>query len=254
MDAWFSIARLDRDTYVIREPQHWEETNCFLLCGETQALLIDTGLGVADLKGVVEGLTQLPVQVVLTHAHWDHIGGLRQFDSVAVHEAESEWLSGRFPLPLTAVKQELLRGACGFPPAFDPDAYALYQGGAQRLLREGDRLELGGRSLLVLHTPGHSPGHCCFYEPARKALFSGDLLYRGCLDAFYPSTDPKRFLASVRRLQALDVARIFPGHHTPELPGSMIDEVEAGLSSLEREGKLCHGSGFFDFGSFQVHL
>lgn len=59
--------------------------------------------------------------------------------------------------------------------------------------QDGDRFELGSRTLVVVHTPGHSPGHCCFYEPERNYLYSGDLIYKGCLDAFYPTTDLQQF-------------------------------------------------------------
>lgn len=74
-------------------------------------------------------------------------------------------------------------------------------------------MDLGDRTLKVIHTPGHSPGHCCFYEPDRKYLYSGDLIYHGCLDAFYPATDLQQFFQSVRKVRALSVRRILPGHH-----------------------------------------
>ena len=92
---------------------------------------------------------------------------------------EAAWLSGGFPLPPAAVKKNLTAGACGFPADFDIDRYEIYQGGAGRLLFDGDSLDLGGRRLSVLHTPGHSPGHVCFWEPERGYLFSGDLVYAG---------------------------------------------------------------------------
>ncbi len=133
-------------------------------------------------------------------------------------------------------------------------AYQIYQGPAQRILHDGDCLELGDRRLLVIHTPGHSPGHCCFCEPDRKYLYSGDLLYKGCLDAFYPTTDPQLFLQSIRRIQEYTVNRILPGHHSLEIPVSMIADIEGGFSKLQREGKLQQGNGIFDFGDFQIHI
>ena len=67
------------------------------------------------------------------------------------------------------------------------------------ILHDEDCIDLGNRKLVVIHTPGHSPGHCCFYEADRKYLYSGDLIYSGCLDAFYPSTNPQEFWKSVRK-------------------------------------------------------
>lgn len=225
-----------------------------MLCGDERAVLIDTGLGISNIRNVVDELTDRPVLVVTTHVHWDHIGGHKWFSDIAVHEREKEWLSSRFPLPLSVVRENLTRIPCDFPTDFDPAAYQIYQGEPQQLLRDGDCLELGGRTLLVIHTPGHSPGHCCFYEPARRYLYSGDLIYEGCLDMFYPTTDPQLFLQSVRRIQKCEISRVFPGHHALDLPVSLIGDVEAGLSQLEREGKLSQGKGLFDFGSFQIHI
>ena len=100
MDTWFTIEKIDSQTFVLSEYKHWEETHCYLLCGEDKALLIDTGLGVSNIKEVVEELTALPVTVFTTHIHWDHIGGHRYFDCIGVHKEEKEWLSKKFPLSL----------------------------------------------------------------------------------------------------------------------------------------------------------
>ena len=158
-------------------------------------------------------LTFLPITVAATHAHWDHIGGHKYFAEFAVHETEKEWLSGSFPLPLEAVKKNLLRGRCSFPKEFDIDRYEIFQGEPKRLLHDGDSFELGNRLVEVVHTPGHSPGHCCFYEAERRYLYAGDLVYRGCLDAFYPTTDPRAFLRSLKKLEKLEIDKLLPAHH-----------------------------------------
>ena len=82
MKDWFTVEKIDEDTYAISEYQHWEETHCYLLCGTKRALLIDTGLGVANIKEVVDKLTMLPIFVVTTHVHWDHIGGHQYFENI----------------------------------------------------------------------------------------------------------------------------------------------------------------------------
>ena len=114
MDNWFTIEQIDRDTFSISEYKHWEETHCYLLCGEKCAILIDTGLGVSNIRKIVDSLTELPVMAVTTHVHWDHIGGHKYFDNIAVHEAEKDWLSVRFPIPLQVVKNNLTRIPCDF--------------------------------------------------------------------------------------------------------------------------------------------
>ncbi len=82
---WFTVEPIDRDTFAISEWKHWEETHSYLLRGSDRAVLIDTGLGVSDIKQVVDSLTSLPIQVVTTHVHWDHIGGHGHFRDIAVH-------------------------------------------------------------------------------------------------------------------------------------------------------------------------
>ena len=108
--------------------------------------------------------------------------------------------------------------------------------------------------LTVLHTPGHSPGHCCFYEEERGHLFTGDLIYQGCLDAFYPTTDPLSFRQSVQKVRSLPVRRLLPGHHSLELPVSLVDRVAEAFDGLDRQGQLHQGAGAFSFDGFQIHL
>ena len=121
-------------------------------------------------------------------------------------------------------------------------------------MHDGDCFDLGGRTIRVLHTPGHSPGHCCFYELEKRYLYSGDLVYKGCLDAFYPSTDPLLFYQSVKRLLELDVNRVFPGHHDMEIPVSLIGEINECFSQIEQNGQLKQGKGLFDFGDVKIHI
>ena len=130
MNGWFTVERIDTQTFAISEYQHYEETHCYLLCGQNKAALIDTGLGVSNIKCVVNHLTTLPVTVFTTHVHWDHIGGHKHFDRIAVHEAEINWIDGSFPLPLEAVKAQLTKLPCAFPEDFDVDVLLIYDDNA----------------------------------------------------------------------------------------------------------------------------
>mgnify|MGYP003294058001 CR=1 FL=1 len=254
LDNWFTVEKIDEATYVISEYKHKEETHCYLLIGNEKALLIDTGLGVANIKEVVNVITDLPIMVVVTHVHWDHIGGHKYFDNVAVHENEKEWLMGNFPLPLEIVKRNLFDENCEFPEGFDAESYEIFHGIPQLILYDNDEIDLGNRKVQVIHTPGHSPGHCCFYESERCYLYSGDLVYKGCLDMFYPTTNPELFAQSIRKINELDVRRILPGHHNLKVPVQMISEIEKAFLYLKNDGNLEQGKGLFEFGEFQIHL
>ena len=253
MRGWFTVERLDDSTFAISEYRHWEETHCYLLIGTERSLLIDTGLGVADIRGTVEGLTGLPVAAAVTHAHWDHIGGLRQFPEFYAPKAELDWVRGNFPLPIAAVRR-MLSDRCELPEGFDPERYELFRGEPARALADGDVIDLGGRRLEAVHTPGHSPGHLCFWEPERGYLFTGDLAYRGTLYANYPSTDPQAYLASLERVAALPAQRIFPGHHALDIEPELLARMRGAFRALDAEGRLCHGAGTVDFGDWSVAL
>lgn len=251
---WFHIEKIDNETFAISEYGHWEETHCYLLLGTERAVLIDTGLGVANIKTVVDSITSLPVLVITTHVHWDHIGGHKHFRDFAVHEKEFAWIYEKFPIPLQMVKENLTRNPCEFPSDFNIESYQVFQGMPLFTMRDGDIIELGNRSLQVFHTPGHSPGHCCFYEKERGYLYSGDLIYSGCLDAFYPSTNPIDFMHSVDKIRKLYIQKICPSHYEINIPIVMANRIYNAFCKIHSQNKLKQGNGMFDFGDFQIHI
>lgn len=151
-------------------------------------------------------------------------------------------------------KNNIMCNPCDFPSDFNVEKYQIFQGVPQMILHDEDCIDLGNRKLVVIHTPGHSPGHCCFYEADRKYLYSGDLIYSGCLDAFYPSTNPQEFWKSVRKIQSLKISRILPGHHHLSIPVTIIDKIETAFHNLSNEGKLKQGNGIFSYEGFQIHI
>jgi glyoxylase-like metal-dependent hydrolase (beta-lactamase superfamily II) len=80
---WFEVYELPSEVYALYEPGQFEEVISYLVQGEERAALVDTGNGISDIKGLVEELTDLPVMVVNTHAHGDHIGMNHVFEEVA---------------------------------------------------------------------------------------------------------------------------------------------------------------------------
>ena len=253
MKDWFTIDQVDESTYIISEYHHWEETHCYLLIGSERALLIDTGLGVCNIYEQVRRLTDKPVTAVATHIHWDHIGGHKYFPEFYAHEAELDWLNGKFPLPLQAVKN-MVADRCELPEDFCFDGYAIFQGKPGRLLDDGDTIDLGGRTIQVLHTPGHSPGHLCFWEDEKGYLYSGDLVYEGTLFANYPSTDPQGYLTSLEKIAVLPIKQLFPGHHSLNISPELVVKMRDAFRRLNEDDKLCHGSGTYNYGDWAIAL
>lgn len=254
MNNWFSVESVDKSTFAISEYKHWEQMHSYLVIGDEKAALIDTGLGVGNIRSIVSQITRLPIQVITTHAHWDHIGGHRYFDAISIHRDDAQWLSERFPIPLTVVKSNLMKEPCEFPEDFKIDSYTVFQGKPSVILQDNDVVDLGNRSLRVIHTPGHSPGHICLYERDTGYLFSGDLIYKGTLDAFYPSTSPVDFLNSVKKVDTLTVTRILPAHYSLDIPVSIVKDIGDAFEKIDRQGNLLHGKGVFEFRDFSIHL
>jgi len=172
-------------------------TNTYLV-GRRDPILIDTGAGVADYLPLMErylgerGFSQ-PSRVILTHRHRDHMGGVGQ-------------LRGRFRGLRVA---KMIHKDSGLPEPMDD-------------LRDGQKVEGEGVTLMPIHTPGHASDHLCYYLVEEKAVFTGDVILGGSTTVI-PSEDGDLgdYLASLRRLQRLDVRRIYPAH------GPVIEDAPA---------------------------
>lgn len=253
MGDWFTIDIIDEDTYIISEYRHWEETHCYLLNGTEKSLLIDTGLGICNIYDEVVKLTDKPVIAAATHIHWDHIGGHGFFPEFYAHGEEVNWLNGDFPLSAETVRNMVV-DRCDLPEGFDVSGYTMFQGMPKRVLKDRDIIDIGGRVIEVLHTPGHSPGHMCFWEKETGYLFTGDLVYKDTLFAYYPSTDPTAYLASLEKIAELSASRVFPAHHSLDIKPEIIVRMRDEFRALKEKGMLCHGSGTFEFGDWAVWM
>ena len=253
MNDWFTINEIDKDTYVISEYRHWEETHCYLLNGTKRSLLIDTGLGICNISEVISELTDKPVTAIATHIHWDHIGGHKYYPDFYAHEAELDWLNGGFPQPLETIKEYVV-DRCELPTDFQINEYKFFQGKPTKILHGGEHIDLGGRMVAVIHTPGHAPGHMRFWEANTGYLFTGDLVYKDTLTAWFPSTDPKAYLKSLETVSELPAKRVFPAHHSLDIQPELLTRMRKAFRELKANGKLHHGSGTFDYGDWSVWL
>ena len=154
----------------------------YVIEGTEQAVVLDAGTGVSDLKAVVEKLVQKPYIVVATHGHMDHVGGIAQFGSVYIHRADVPCFS--LPEETNPVGLFKRRKFCDRAiVAYGQDALPFSPETIQpvdmskiqvKTYEDGDVFQLGGRTLEAIHVPAHSYGSCCFLDKEDRILFAGD--------------------------------------------------------------------------------
>jgi hydroxyacylglutathione hydrolase len=172
--------------------------NCYLLLDEKKAIIDVGGDAEFILRAIKRYIDPKELDYVfLTHSHYDHAaaaGYLKGIARIAIHEEEMRLLRLQKFAPVFGIRFK----------AFEPDI----------LLKGGEVFELGEISLEVLHTPGHSPGSVCFYEPEKKWLFSGDTVFAyGSFGRYdLPGGDGRLLLESIEKLSRLDVVNLYPGH------------------------------------------
>lgn len=238
-DPWFEVYQISPQVFVIYEPHQFEETIGYLITGEKQALLFDTGMGISDVKKVVDELTKLPVIVLNSHTHNDHVGGNWQF--ATVYGMDTDFTRANAKGSREDAQSELEPGSiCGdLPKGFDAKAYATKPWHISRFLHDGNKIDLGGRTIEILSTPGHTPDAICLLDRANGLLFTGDTYYPAPIWLFRPETDLDAYVASVKRLAALEpqIKLVIGAHNVPVAPPSVLPRLVAAIESV-RAGKV----------------
>ncbi len=226
---WFDVYKLGEGTYAIYEPNQFEEAICYLVEGTERAVLIDAGTGIGDIRVVINDLTDLPVSVLLTHEHYDHIGQAYRFEEVAAFEDSAAlWVlrEGRDnPSLQRYLTDEYLWKP--LPEGFDPTEWIIPSLVPTQLLHDGEIVDLGNRELEVIYTPGHSPGSVCLLDRANRMLWTGDIFFPGPLYAFGPDVDLDAYVESIDRIAALvdDYDHVLSGHNDPWVASEVIPRV-----------------------------
>ncbi|WP_439185168.1 MBL fold metallo-hydrolase [Carboxylicivirga taeanensis] len=225
---WYQIQELDRSTYIISEPLSSQRNSCFLIIGEQEAILLDAGTGenkMQSMAQVADSLSPVPITLLLSHFHFDHIGGASDFKAIGLPALPflMNRLSADSILALT--KTDVL----------SDDTLCLK---ISKLYSVGTAIDLGKRKIQVLHTPGHSKASITLIDHARRYIFTGDLIYNDLLLI----NNCEAYLQSINTIDAHSNSgyRIFGSHGTAEVNYKHLAKVKKAILAYQA------GDGSFD--------
>lgn len=203
----------------------------FFFIGTEKILLVDTGFGRVDLTARIREVSDLPIEVLLTHGHVDHIGGLKQFGECFVNERDNSML------PEDIKKKPL---------------------------KDGDKIDLGNFVFEVIEIPGHTEGSVVLLERNRKILIAGDSVQEGPIFMFGDVSKFDSYIASMEKLNKFkkNIKTIYSAHNTlsygPEYikyciedaklfkAGKIVPEVSEAMGKTRKTYKGKHVSFFAD--------
>ena len=255
MQDGLSVAPIDDSFWRITEPGYARPSHCYLIAGTERAALIDSGLGMLDIRATVEELTTLDVVVLQTHAHPDHAGGSHRFDRVYAHPQAVEKLRiGWSNMELRYTLETYFKDR-PLAAAVDPETFTISPCAEVLELDNRGVVDLGDRQLDVFFTPGHAPDNVSFLELERGWLFTGDSILKGQI-AIEDSRAYRRSLGELVKLADL-AAALYPGHGESPIEPGFVRRVRQGftdaLADRTPSGFLA-GFATFQFDDFGIML
>jgi glyoxylase-like metal-dependent hydrolase (beta-lactamase superfamily II) len=259
-DGWFDVYELPGHVYAMYEPRQEQQVLCYLIVGDKQALLFDSGLGMGRLGEVVRRLTSLPVVVLNSHTHFDHVGGNYEFSTIYAVDSDFTRKNAQGHPNSYMLKNAGPSGACPpLPVGFDFSKYTIKPFPITHTIHNGDIIDLGGRQLEVLLTPGHTPDALCLLDRTQKELFTGDTFYPDEIWLWWPETDLDAYQKSIERIAALapSLRILRPAHAAPEADPALLAAVARSLPQA-RSGKMSYkiepGRHTYQFSGFSIAL
>lgn len=202
----YDIIRIDDHTWRVEE----EKVRFFLLEGEKEALLVDSGFRIRNAKEIAESLTDRPVKLLNTHADVDHIGSNLEFEAIYMHPDECVNYHRRH-----------------------------HKSGEIIPIRDSDVIDLGGRPLEVIAIPGHTPGSVAILDRDRRVLFGGDSIQDGTVFMYGSQRNLKAYQHSLGKLQRFTdkIDAIYPSHGNFPLRPEWIRELDHAVERI-RNGEI----------------
>lgn len=255
-NSWFEVYKVTANTYAIYEPFQWQEAISYLLLGSENALLVDTLQGVGDLKSVVDQLTNLPIIVMNTHSHYDHVSSNYQFDTI--YGLDTPYTAGNSKGHSNAdIGSSMTMDTIwkNLPEEFDISKYESKAYEIDKFVEDGEIIDIGGRKIQVIFTPGHSPDSVILVDKANRMMFTGDTFYPAPIYVYSETTSFEDFFITSQIMFGYrnDVDYLMPGHNETMQPASYLDELRAATmavinpTTLFQQGRNRRTYNFGDF-------
>lgn len=208
----YTVRKIDERTWGLTGP---EGANIYLLAGDERAVLIDAGFGDDEHVRVVKELTDLPVSLLLSHGHGDHVSGAKFWSEAGINEKDAEL----------------------FNKYYTGDGIKLHY------YKDGEVIDLGNRKIEVIFTPGHSKGGVVFLDRESKQLFSGDTIMNQPVFLQFEYSSVEEYKTSIEKIHSLKnyIENIYPGHRNYPLKNNVLDYF------LESSNKAIDGIGEEEF-------
>ena len=235
---WLYCFRLPGNVYAIYELLHDQQAMAFLIPGEERALLLDTCVGLHNIREVAESLTDLPITVLNSHDHFDHIGGNALFEEVWCYNdpaAIAHLTAGPSERELQEIRNrtKYVRVILDFQG--ESVSESIPGKAPTGTVEDGQIIDLGGRKLEVIHTPGHQPSCIMLLDRENHLLFTGDMFYPGPMYCMFSDSSFPDYVKSIRKAvntaEENGVEQVYTSHN---LPTASTEDLRRYADFLER--------------------
>ncbi len=233
---WFEVYEVQDGIFAISEPYQWQEVISYLIIGNEFALLFDTGNGIGNIKAVADSITKLPIRVLNSHSHYDHVGGNADFDFI--YGMDTEFTRGRQQgRTHEQVKEEVSPAALckALPQGVKAEDHLIRPYEIDQVVDEGSVIDMGNRKLKIISIPGHTPDAIGLIDEENGLLWTGDTFYKGPIWLFAEETDLPAYRNSIARLSSLapSLRYLLPAHNTPLADPLLLQALDKALSEIE---------------------
>jgi len=235
-EDWYEVVQHKDHLIIIRERLDKIEPhyltiydNLYLIRGNKESLLVDTGCGIFPLKPIIEKyLNGNKLIIVNSHSHFDHVGGNYEFDKVYIHKSEEGVIAAPIDLKFLKESSSTIVNQCSKLNWILPPVKQVVP------LNGGEVFDLGGIKVECIHSPGHSPGSISLFTD-KNELFTADLAYYGTM--FLPPKDNLSFfINSIEKLIELSNEKgfqeIYPSHEEFNVSVELLNELSSHLKNI----------------------